>query len=276
MRKVRAVWYGALFALLTTGTAAQPADSPAVLLALARQYAEAGQLDRAITSYERSLAAINDSTGGSPWKGQEPIIRFNLAMLHAAKGADFFQAENLGDAISSFRTSLQWNPYSRDIRYNLCQALYVQAARLKEEGAGPGELTPLYADVIAEAGKVREADPANANLLRLLGYSHRALGDEERAAALFAETANFEFEVSDVRMQVENAETNLTGVVKNLRLAPGAPLRMRVTILALSGEAMASSDVEVPAPRVNEGATFAVKIKTTEDIAGWRYEMSRK
>jgi hypothetical protein len=56
----------------------------------------------------------------------------------------------------------------------------------------------------------------------------------------------------------------------------GVPLLLRITMLALGGETMASADVQMESPRINEGATFAVKIKTAEDIAGWRYEISRK
>jgi tetratricopeptide (TPR) repeat protein len=262
----------AFVGLTARSVAGQPADSPEVLLALARQYALSGELDRAITSYERSLTIIAESTAPAQWKGQEPIIRFNLAMLHAAKGADLFRTDNLEDAISSFRTSLEWNPHSRDIRYNLCQAMYIEASQLRDRGGPHADVSALYMDILSEAGRVREADPANVNLVRLLAYSYRALGEEARANELLDESANLDFEVGDVRMDVDDSETTVSGAAKNLRLTPGAPIRLRISIVTFSGQIAAAADVDVAAPAAGDAAPFAVTIHTTEDVAGWRYE----
>jgi tetratricopeptide (TPR) repeat protein len=273
----RTVWFVLLMAIWTAPVAAgQSADNPEVLLALARQYAQAGEHDRAISSYERSLALITGSAASGAWKGQEPIIRFNLAMLHAAKGAGLFQADNLEDAISSFRTSLEWNPYSRDNRYNLCQALYVEASRLRDEGAASGDVAALYMDVLSEAGKVRDADPANANLMRLLAYSYRALGEEDRATALLEERAKMPFEVSDIRMDVGGAETTVSGAVRNLALVDGTQVRLRITMVAFSGEPIGAGELQVVARRAGEPAPFSVTIRTSADVAGWRYEAEAK
>ena len=240
--------------------------NPNAVINEARRDAASGQLDSAIANYERALTLIN-----GPSKAYDPIIRFNLAMLHAAKGIDAFQANNLEDAIASFRSSLSWNPYSRDIRYNLSQAMYIQASRLMEQGTPATELTSIYKEILVEAARVREADPANPNILSILGYTHRNLGEEEAAAGVFAEKARVPFEVQEVRMDVGASATKLSGVVKNLKLKAGDPVRLRFTMLALNGSAMATSDVEVAAPAVDENAAFEISIKTTQDVAGWRY-----
>ena len=270
--------------------ASPPLDSPAALLNLARLDADAGRLDLAISNYERSLAIIDgplppgvDGATAAQWKSLALVAKLNLGILHAAKGIDFFQADNLDGAISSFRTSLEWNPYSRDIRYNLCQATYIQASRLKDQGRPAAELTSLYADIVKEATRVRDADPGNLNLRVILAYSHRYLGDESSAAAAFAENASFPFEVNDVRMDVGASETRLSGVLKNLKLNQGDPVRLRITLLALNGDRLASSDVDVSAPPVNLGTTFAVNIKAApgepgggeggNNVAGWQYEV---
>ena len=259
-----------------------PPDNPEALLNLARLDVDAGRLDRAISNYERSLAIIDgarppdvDGATAAQWKTLEPVAKLNLGILYAAKGIDFFQANDLGQAISLFRTSLQWNPYSRDIRYSLCQAMYIQASQFREQGRPAGELSALYADILNEATRVRDADPGNLNLRLILGYSHRNLGDENSAAAVFAENASFPFEINDVRMDVGTTETRLSGVVKNLKLAERDPVRLRITLLALSGAPMATSDVDVAAPPVNQGATFVVDMKATDDAAGWQYEIVR-
>src|SRR5262245_25625232 len=108
-------------ALPVDGQGAARAAEPEGLIAEARRYAESGQLDLAISTYERSLAMIDgpapadaDPRRITQWKAYDPIVRFNLATLNAAKGVDLFQAGTLDAAISSFRTSLKWNPYSRD------------------------------------------------------------------------------------------------------------------------------------------------------------------
>ena len=261
------------------GTFAAP-DNPEALLNQARVYADRGDLDSAISTYERSLTIIDGPrAAGIPdatvvkWKALEPVAKLNLAILYAARGIDFFQADDLDGAISAFRTSLQWNGYSRDIRYNLAQALYIKASRLKEQGQATTKLTALYNDILAEAVRVHELDPGNANLLLILGYTYRNLGDETRAAAFFAENANFPFEVHDIRMAVGTTDTLLSGVVKNLKLKEGDPVGLRITLLALDGGAAGTSDVQVAAPAASQGTSFGVNIKTTEDVAGWRYEV---
>src|SRR4051812_18594592 len=99
-------------------------DNPETLLNLARLDADAGRLDRAISNYERSIAIIDgpvppgvNGTTAAQWKAFAPVAKLNLGILYAAKGIDFFQANDLGQAIALFRTSLVWNPHSRDIRY---------------------------------------------------------------------------------------------------------------------------------------------------------------
>jgi hypothetical protein len=249
----------------------EPADrNPNAAINEARREAASGQLDSAIASYERALTLID-----GPSKAYDPVIRFNLAMLHAAKGIDAFQADDLEKAIASFRSSLEWNPYSRDIRYNLCQAMYIRASRLMEQGAAAAELTPIYNAILAEAARVREADPANPNLLLILAYTHRNLGEDEPAASVFAEKAGAAFEVHEIRMEVGDSATRLSGVVKNVKLKAGDPIRLRFTMLALNGSAMATSDMEMKAPAVDESGAFAISIKTTQDVAGWRYDILR-
>jgi len=234
----------------------------------ARREAEAGQLDSAIANYERALTLL---TG--PSKADDPIIRFNLATLYAAKAIDAFQADNLNQAIASFRSSLEWNPYSRDIRYNLCQAMYIQASRLKEHNASAEELTFLYTELLTEAVKVRAVDPANPNLLLILGYTYRNLGEESRAASVFQDKGVVPLEVNAIRMDVGASQTKLTGAVRNLLRKEGDPIQLRFTMLALNGTPIATSDVDMKAAAPGDSVTFATSITTTEDVAGWRYEV---
>ena len=221
----------------------------------ARREAEAGQLDSAIANYERALTLI---TG--PSKADDPIIRFNLATLYAAKAIDAFQADNLNQAIASFRSSLEWNPYSRDIRYNLCQAMYIQASRLKEHNASAEELTFLYTELLTEAAKVRAVDPANPNLLLILGYTYRNLGEESRAASVFQDKSVVPLEVNAIRMDVGASQTKLTGAVRNLLRKEGDPIQLRFTMLALNGTPIATSDVDLKAAAPGDSVTFATSM----------------
>ena len=272
-----------LLALIAGRAGAQTSsatENPEALLNQARVYAERSDLDRAISTYERLLEIVTgprrarvEGATAVKWKGLEPIARVNLGLLTAARGIDFFQADNLERAIASFRTSLEWNAYSRDTRNNLTQAMYIQASRLKDQGRPAAELAPLYTDILAEAARVRELDPGNANLLLLMGYAHRNLGEEARAAELFAEHAGARFEAQDIRMAVGSSDTLLSGVLKNVKLAQGDPVGLRITLLALDGAATGTADVRVTAPAVNQGASFSVIIETTKEVAGWRYEI---
>jgi tetratricopeptide (TPR) repeat protein len=249
------------------GNNANNAD-PRAVITEARREAEAGHLDSAIADYERALTLIAGSS-----RAYDPIIRFNLATLHAAKGIDAFQADNLSQAIASFRSSLEWNPYSRDIRYNLCQAMYIQASRLKEQNAAAEEVAFLYSEILTEAAKVREVDPANPNLLQILGYTYRNLGDETRAASVFEDRSAAPLEVNAIRMDVGASQTRLTGAVRNLLRKEGDPIQLRFTMLALNGKPIATSDVDLKAAAPGDSVTFATSMNTTEDVAGWRYEV---
>jgi len=255
-------------------------ENPEALLNQARVYADGGELDRSISAYERLLEIVTgpprgriDPATAARWKGLEPLARLNLGILTAARGLDFFQADDLDQAIAAFRTSLQWNGYSRDIHNNLAQALYIQASRLKEQGRSAAELASLYGEILAEAAKVRALDPGNANLLLLMGYTHRNLGDEARASELFAENAGARFEVRDIRMAIGATDTLMSGVLKNLKLAQGDPVRLRITLVALDGAAVGTADIRVRAPVVDQGASFEAIIETTKNVAGWRYEI---
>ena len=255
-------------------------ENPEALINQARVSADRNELDRAISTYERLLEIVTGPRRGSvdaataiKWGGLEALARLNLGILTAARGIDFFQANDLEKAIAAFRLSLRWNAYSRDIRNNLTQALYIQASRLKEQGRTAEELAPLYRDIVAEAATVREVDPANANLMLLMGYSYRYLGDEARATELFAENAAVRFEVQDIRMAVGTTDTLLSGVLKNLKLAQGDPIKLRITLVALDGTATGTADVQLTAPSPDQSASFDAIIATTKDAAGWRYEV---
>jgi hypothetical protein len=142
-----------------------------------------------------------------------------------------------------------------------------------DEGTPATALAPMYQALLAEATRVRDGDPANPNLLLILGYTHRNLGEEESAASVFAEKASAPFEVHEIRMDVGASATRLSGIIKNLKLKEGDSVRLRFTMLALNGSTMATSDVEMKAPAVDESGAFAVSINTTQDVAGWRYDI---
>jgi tetratricopeptide (TPR) repeat protein len=273
-----------LFGLIASAARAQSASSgtenPEALMNQARVSADRGELDRAISTYERALEIVTgprrarlDGATAVQWRAFEPLARLNLGLLIAAKGIDLFQADNLEGAIASFRSSLQWNPYSRDVLNNLTQALYIQASRLKDQGRSPEELAPLYRDILVQAARVRELDPANPNLLLLMGYTHRNLGEELPATERFVENAGLPFEVHDIRMAIGSADTLVSGVLKNLKLMEGDPVKLRITLVALDGTATGTTDVQVTAPAANQGTSFGATINTIKDVAGWRYEI---
>jgi hypothetical protein len=74
-------------------------------------------------------------------------------------------------------------------------------------------------------------------------------------------------------MEVQATSTRLSGVLTNLKLAPGTAVRLRFTILALDGSTTNSAVVTAKAPAAGEGTTFATRVATAEDVAGWQYEV---
>ncbi len=200
------------------GSDLDPATTRRARTALAGFYAQAGEAEKAEALYSEIL-------------GQEDLTEDEY--FQAAVG--FFNTGDFGRAAESFRMAAEMNPYSRDARLNLVQALYSQALELEKEEAAPerdAQLTEIYEEIQEVGSDVREVDPLNRNLMSFVLRSFRSLADidptsaarlNQRAQTMVREYQNQPFELSDVRVDMINdTEARISGTLTNLNATAGS------------------------------------------------------
>jgi protein O-GlcNAc transferase len=133
---------------------APPAEEgdPRTLLGLAVAAQQAGDLERAVSLYERVLAAVGD----------EPRILSNL-------GAAYSRLGRYPEAVGCYERALAIGPSEAAIRQNLALALYKT-----------GELRKAA----AEAARIVEAHPENEAATLLLAECHLQLGEHDEVIRL--------------------------------------------------------------------------------------------
>jgi tetratricopeptide (TPR) repeat protein len=156
----------AMLALLLIGAAgaagsqetppAAAESDPRTLLELAVAAQQAGELERAVSLYERLLAAVGD----------EPRILSNL-------GAAYSRLGRYPEAVERYERALAIAPSEAAIRQNLALALYKT-----------GELRKAS----AEAARIVAAQPENEAATLLLAECHLQLGEHDEAVRLLRRT----------------------------------------------------------------------------------------
>lgn len=206
-------------------------------------------------------------------------------------GVGLFQQEQFDQAADAFRKAVQANAYHRDAAFNLSQALLARAQKLEEQRqkAAPAEakkladqLNPIYDELLATTQKVLTLDPANGTALRLAAATAR--GKSELATGAKAEewkkkTLDYltqqqalTAEVMDVRVQPTGDGSKVTGAVLNDKLAPGTPVKIKLTLLDKSGAPLDTQEITVAAPAKDTKEAFSATSKA-KDVAGWKYEV---
>jgi len=127
-------------------------SDPRTLLGLAVAAQQAGELERAVSLYERVLASVGD----------EPRILSNL-------GAAYSRLGRYPEAVERYERALALAPAEAAIRQNLALALYKT-----------GELRKAA----AEAARVVEVQPDNESATLLLAECHLALGEHDEVVRL--------------------------------------------------------------------------------------------
>ncbi|CAN5746358.1 hypothetical protein BH23GEM10_BH23GEM10_12480 [soil metagenome] len=227
------------------------------------------------------------------WIDMRTSLRHNIERMLMTLGVTYFSDEQFADAAESFRSLTEHNPYSRDGWFNLCQALLAQS-RLKTdeldalEGAAADqrrqELLALQDDIEAVTKKAMELDPQAEILYYMLANAHTVRGNlhgteeavaegQRRAYEVIQAHEALDFTIDEINVIPEEASIRITGVLKNRKLAPGAEVRLKLTLVNMDGETVGEDVVAVAAPAVDESVTFEVTLDATGEIAGWRYEV---
>jgi len=202
-------------------------------------------------------------------------------------GAGLYEAGRFDGAVEAFRKAVTVNPFSRDAHFNLAQSLYQRAQELQPEGgagAPSPELRGVLEELIRASEQTRAVDPSNRDLLRMMAYSYRGLGNmaadaaekarwEDEVAKIAQEYEAVAFEIYDIGFAREDGGIRMSGVLENLKVAAGGTIRLRVSVLGEGGTVLGSDDVEVRAPAPGETVAFSALLAVPGAIRGWKYEV---
>jgi tetratricopeptide (TPR) repeat protein len=272
---------------------------PEALLNLGALHSNAGDPVKA----EQALRAAMETTSGpvfeklddeqkAEWLRFRELARSNIAQIVSQQGIAEFQAERFDSAAAAFQRAIDVNPHARDYWFNHAQSLWAQATPLEEryEAAPAAEkaqlrtqLTSLYDGIKRSTEKAREFDPNNEGLYLIEARTHRMVGElapegAERTAAqqaamrLLEAHSTLNVLLEDIAvMSGEEGSAVITGKVKNAKLADGAPVTIRFTLLGSEGNAVGEQSVTVNVSAPDTLKEFEAPTTVTGPIAGWRY-----
>lgn len=206
-------------------------------------------------------------------------------------GVAMFQAEQYERSAYAFRQAVRVNPYSRDGYYNLAQALFMYADELEDQrqaasGAQARELGQqigaAYEELATSAEKVLELDPFNRNIIAYMARAYQALHEmasdnatkdqfRKKIQEALDRHEGAELEIMDISITPSDTEVTLTGRLLNLKVAEGAPIRLRFNMLDTAGTVIGSNEVSVSAPAANATTDFRVTVQINGELAGWSY-----
>jgi tetratricopeptide (TPR) repeat protein len=277
------------------------ADRPESKLNLGALYASAGESARAEAAYRAVLeltsgpaAASLQAEEAAQWKRFGALAKLRVAEMLGARGVEAFNTERYDDAAQAFREANKLNPHSRDYNYNLAQSLFARArdieAKLEDitdkKSAEAKKLTAdlqtNYAELEQVVSQTRAVDPNNEDLFQLLMRSYRVRGElaaEAAAKARYQKSAGdlmkdhqaLKVVVTDLAAEVGLSEATVRGTLRNVTVAPGSPITLTVSMLGLDGSSVGEQEVVVNAPAAKEEVKFQAVVKTTGDVAGWKY-----
>ncbi|HEX6558893.1 MAG TPA: tetratricopeptide repeat protein [Longimicrobiales bacterium] len=247
------------------------------------------------------------------WTRYAALAKLSVAQMVAQRGVEGFEAQKYDDAIKYFKEAHELNPVARDYTYNLAQSLYAKAtpmeqrrqkladeekaararkdastakAKADEAAAISKELLDMYAQVEPLTVAAREMDPMNEDLFLLQARSYRIRGDLVSDAATrstYMSRVNdlltlhdaMPVEVTGIAVGPGTPESTVKGQVKNRKLKAGDPVKVHFTLLGMDGASIGEQDIMITAPAVGQTAPFEVKVKTSGDVAGWKYAIGQ-
>jgi len=277
----------------------------AQLLANAGRYEEAEQEYRAFLAREpqnrtakTNLAIVLSRLGRNDEASEiyaEILSQPDLTETeYTAIGIGLMNGDDFVRAAEAFRKALALNPYSRDAMYNLAQSIYRQSLKvLEQREAASGDeqvkaatdLGALYSELQSVAERLREVDPYNANGLLLLAQAYRGQADltaadaktsdewRSKALAVLQDHENLPFEIRELTMTPDEGKVKVSGSIRNLKLAAGTPVTVRLTVVGKDGGAVGTGEVTVSAPDAEGFASFEAEIGVSGPAAGLRYEV---
>ncbi|MEX1184137.1 MAG: tetratricopeptide repeat protein [Gemmatimonadota bacterium] len=245
----------------------------------------------ALAATQGPLLATLEEEERANWAEMRTSLEGNIERIAMQVGIEHFQAERFAEAAESFKQVSELNPHSRDVWFNWSQALLAEAQRRDdlvatmpeaEAAAAKQELLKLYAELETVTKRTQEVDPNSEVLYMILARSHRMQGEyggteatlqegQREALATLQAHENLPVTVERVSLDTGAGAIQVTGVVKNRKLAAGAPVQLQFTLLGADGAVVGEQTVTVNAPAAEATAEFSGTIPVQGEVAGWKY-----
>lgn len=204
-------------------------------------------------------------------------------------GIGMFNADNYKAAADAFRSATVKNPYSRDAYLNLSKALLRMSLQLEEERGGKAnatidpQLTAIYEEMVSAGEKTLTLDPFNREVLTFIMRAQESLRQmttnaqaiqryQTQMRATIKQYEDAPFDMENISIQTGNDEVAISGTVMNLKLARGAQVTLRFSILTSAGAVVGTKDVTVTTNAANTSAPFRVTIPVSAPMGAWKYE----
>lgn len=189
-------------------------------------------------------------------------------------GVGLFRVEAYDRSADAFRKALELNPYNRDARYNLAQALYQVAAGMEPKTVqDSASWRAAWGEVVPVAQRLVDCDPYNRNGLALLAHGLARSRQEQEAVKILERHRDLPFSLESLDFRPgERGGATLHARLLNLTLEPGTPVTLEFTFLGSDGQALGSKQVTVEAPAKDQEASLDVTIESTEPVAGYCYK----
>jgi tetratricopeptide (TPR) repeat protein len=197
-----------------------------------------------------SVQALYDNLLSDPDLGERDF--FNA-------GVGLYQIENYEGAARAFSQAAEMNPFNRDARLNLAQALSIDEK---------------FEELIPAASALIEVDPRNA-----LGWIFltRAFSETEQTAEanrIFTEYQAIGYEIEDLGMRPDpDGGALISGSLKNTSLEPGTTVSLRFHFGGPDNTEIGTLDIQVQAGDVDQLQVFQGEFLSSEMVTGYLYEV---
>lgn len=247
------------------------------------------------------------------WARFKELSTVNLASMLGRRGVEAFEAKRYDDAIAAFREAHSLNSQTRDFSYNLAESIFARAKKLeedREELIEQGKAARAKKDVATATARAEAAkrlaeeiisnyteieplvkhslsvDPNNKDLYLLQLRSYQVRGELAADAAakagfnkqlneLLAVHEELPVEITNIAIGTAGGEATLQGALRNLKLAPGSPVKVHMTLLALDGSVIGEQEIAVTAPAADQSVPFETTTKMAGELAGWKYVITK-
>jgi tetratricopeptide (TPR) repeat protein len=277
------------------------ADRPESHLELGRAYINLNRWADAEQAYRRTIDVVDTYSNAADITDEDrerypeyaSTARTNLSIVLTQLGAQAFDNEDYEAALRHFREAAELSPHSRDHWLNASLAAYNILHDLRDAAAAAqgAELEQLnrrrleIADfIILATDRLGTFDPRFADLrpLAIEGYRAKAeiaaedesLRLREQMLAVAEQHQALDFTISDIALQPTDDGVIVSGVLNRVEGAERAPVQLRISVLNRRGDVLATETVSITDTTADQ-ARFEARIRTDQDVIGWRYEVVR-